>query len=115
MHVDARNCVVSNSNITATGGDKYGIRHEIGDENDGLKILNCTVAASFPVVVRNNDDFAVASYTLTFEGTNTLTPATGAYHVAIAQQEYDNIGESLTELTGTVTVTGANAAWSIFK
>ena len=115
MHVDARNCVVSNSNITATGGDKYGIRHEIGNVNDGLKILNCTVAASFPVVVRNNDNVAVASYTLTFEGTNTLTPAASAYHVAIAQQEYDNIGESLTTLTGTVTVTGADAAWSIFK
>lgn len=114
IHVDARNTIVTNCNITTTGSDKYGIRHEIGNVNDGLKIVDCTINAAFPVVVRNNDNVAVASYTLTFEGNNTLANALG-YHVAIANEEYDTVGQSLTPLAGTVTVNGADAAWSIFK
>jgi hypothetical protein len=80
-----------------------------------LKIVNSTIEASFPVVVRLNKDSVVNKYALTFEGTNTLTPAAGAFHVAIAQEEYDAVGKTLTPLCSEVTTPGADASWSIFK
>lgn len=109
------NAVLSNCDIKAVGDGKYGVRHDAAYSDSGLKIVNSTIEASFPVVVRLNESSTVNSYTLTFEGNNTLTPAAGAYHVAIAQEEYDNVGETLTQLCSNVTTPGADASWSIFK
>lgn len=110
----ANNSLVSNCKIEAKGDGKYGVRQDAAYADSGLKIVNSTINASFPVVVRLNQSSTVNSYTLSFEGDNTLTPATDAYHVAIAKEEYDNVGESLTPLCGNVTITGAGA-WNIFK
>ena len=111
----ATNCFVANSNITATGSDKYGIRHNADSGADVLTLTNVNVDAFIPVVVRNTNTTPVTDYKLVFEGVNTLTKKNGSeYEVAIAKQEYDAVGKALTVLPN-VTVTGANAAWSIFK
>ena len=109
----ATNCVISNCNITATGSDKYGVRHNADSSVDALKVINSTIKATFPVVVRKTNNTAIESYKLAFEGTNTLTKG-AEYHVAIAAEEYDAAGMTLTALPN-VTVEGADAAWTIFK
>ncbi len=109
------NALVSNCNIKAVGDGKYGVRQDAAYAESGLKIVESTIEASFPVVVRLNPTSVVNKYALTFEGTNTLTPAAGAHHVAIAKEEYDAVGMSLTPLCSEVTTPGADASWSIFK
>lgn len=111
----ATNALITKCNITATGDKKYGIRHNADYVTSGLKIVESTINAYFPVVVRctNGDG---ENYNLTFEGVNTLTKhADSEYHVAIAETEYDAPGKALTPLSGNVEVTGADASWSIFK
>lgn len=107
----ATNCVVSNCNITAT--DKYGVRHSADSGADALKLNSNTIDAFIPVVVRHTNTTPVTNYQLVFEGANVLTKG-GDYHVAIAEQEYDTVGQVLTALPN-VTVTGADAAWAMFK
>ena len=107
--------MISNCNIEAAGDGKYGVRQDAAYAESGLKIVNSTIEASFPVVVRLNKDSVVNKYVLTFEGNNTLTPAAGAHHVAIAQEEYDAVGKTLNPLCSEVTTPGADASWSIFK
>ena len=109
----ATNCVISNCNITATGSDKYGVRHNADSSVDALKVINSTIKATFPVVVRKTNNTAIESYKLAFEGTNTLTKG-AEYEVAIAAEEYDAVGKTLTALPN-VTVEGADATWAIFK
>ena len=109
------NALISNCNIEAVGDGKYGVRQDAAYAESGLKIVESTIEASFPVVVRLNPTSVVNKYVLTFEGNNTLTPATNAHHVAIAQEEYDVVGEHLTPLCSEVTTPGADASWSIFK
>ena len=111
----ANNALISNCNIEAAGDGKYGVRQDAAYAESGLKIVNSTIEASFPVVVRLNKDSVVNKYVLTFEGNNTLTPAAGAHHVAIAQEEYDAVGKTLNPLCSEVTTPGADASWSIFK
>lgn len=115
----ATNALITKCNITALGDKKYGIRHNADYENTGLKIVESTINAWIPVVVRRTNTVVVENYTLTFEGVNNLTKgADSAYDVAIADKEYDEVGETLTRLpgnTGNVEVTGADASWSIFK
>ncbi|MBQ2400277.1 MAG: hypothetical protein II308_09460 [Muribaculaceae bacterium] len=108
----ATDCVISNCTINATA-DKYGIRHNADSKVDVLKVINSTVNAGFPVVVRKTNNTTIESYKLAFEGANTLTKG-AEYHVAIAQQEYDAAGMTLTALPN-VTVEGADATWAIFK
>ena len=108
----ATNSVVANCNIKATGSDKYGIRHNADSANDELKISGTTVNAFIPVVVRKTNNTAIESYKLSFEGTNTLTKG-GEYEVAIANEEYDAVGKTLTALPN-VTVAGAGEC-SIFQ
>lgn len=113
----ATNALITKCAITAVGGNKYGIRHNADYETTGLKIVESTINAWIPVVVRCTNG-AGKNYTLTFEGVNTLTKgADSEYHVAIEgdKNDYDTAGESMTPLTGTVEVTGADASWSIFK
>ena len=111
----ATNALITKCNITALGDEKYGIRHNADYVTSGLKIVESTINAWIPVVVRSTNHVG-KNYTLAFEGVNTLTKgAASEYHVAIADNEYDTVGESLTRLTGTVEVTGADASWSIFK
>ena len=111
----ATNALITKCNITVQGDKKYGIRHNADYVNAGLKIVESTINAYFPVVVRNHNGNG-KNYTLTFEGVNTLTKNNASeYHVAIANEEYDTVGQSLTSLTGTVEVTGADASWEIFK
>lgn len=111
----ATNCFVSNCTINATGTDKYGIRHNADSGVDVLKITECTVTATFPVVVRHTNTTAVTDYKLVFEGNNTLNKG-AEFEVAIAEEEYDTNGMALTPFAaGTVTVTGANTGWNIFK
>ena len=111
----ATGVLISNCNINTVGDKKYGIRHNADYATASLKIVETNVDAYFPVVVRCTNGVA-NDYTLTFEGTNTLVKnAASEYHVAIAMEEYDTVGETLTPLAGTVTVNGADAAWSIFK
>lgn len=109
-------CVVRNSEITASAAGKYGIRHDATGASR-LTIENCKVDAFIPVVVRNSNNNPVSSYTLAFNGANTLDKgADSEYHVAIAQNEYDAVGEDLTPFApGVVNVTGADSAWYIFK
>lgn len=112
----ATNALITKCNITATGDKKYGIRHDANYETTGLKIVESTINAWIPVVVRRTNSTVNENYTLTFEGVNNLTKgADSAYDVAIAKEEYDAVGKTLTRLTGTVEVTGADASWSIFK
>ena len=106
----ATNCLVSNCNITA---DKYGIRHNADSKVDVLNIDDCTINAAFPVVVRKTNDTVVESYEVAFRGVNTLTGAAG-YHVAIANEEYDAAGQTLTSIAN-ATVSGKDASWYIFK
>lgn len=111
----ATNALITKCNITALGDEKYGIRHNADYVTSGLKIVESTINAWIPVVVRctNGDG---ENYNLTFEGVNTLTKhADSEYHVAIAETEYDAPGKALTPLSGNVEVTGADASWSIFK
>ena len=108
----ATNCGVSNCTITATGADKYGVRHSADSGADRLMLINNTINACFPVVVRHTNDTPVTDYTLAFEGNNTLVKG-GDYHVAISEDEYDTIGQTLVALPN-VTVTGADASWDIF-
>ena len=108
----ATDCVISNCTINATA-DKYGIRHNADSEVDVLKVINSTVNAGFPVVVRKTNNTTIESYKLAFEGANTLTNAVG-FEVAIAKEEYDAAGMTLTALPN-VTVEGADATWTIFK
>ena len=110
----ATDALVSNCNIKVVGDKKYGIRHNADYATSGLKIVETSVNAYFPVVVRCTNGDA-ENYTLTFEGANTLVKnAASEYHVAIAMEEYDNPGEALTPYANTV-VEGADASWSIFK
>lgn len=109
----ATNCLVSNCNITATGAEKYGIRHSADSSNDVLKVVNNTVDAFIPVVTRKTNDTTIESYKLVFEGNNTLTES-GEYKVVIAKEEYDEVGKTLTALSN-VTVTGADATWTVWK
>ena len=111
----ATNVLITKCNITAKGDQKYGIRHNADYETTGLKIVESTINAWIPVVVRSTNGVG-KNYALTFEGTNALTKGTDSeYDVAIAKEEYDAVGKALTRLTGTVVVTGADASWSIFK
>ena len=109
------NVVVENTFINAAD-DKYGIRADVIDGNSGLKIIDSKISAFIPVVVRNSNNAAnVESYVVTFEGNNVLEKMGGSeYHVAIANEEYDTVGDTLTPITG-ADVTGANASWTIFK
>ena len=109
------NVVVENTFINAAD-DKYGIRADVIDGNSGLKIIDSKIYAFIPVVVRNSNNAAnVESYVVTFEGNNVLENNGGSeYHVAIAEEEYDTVGETLTPIAG-ADVTGANASWAIFK
>lgn len=109
----ATNCVVSNCEITATGAEKYGVRHSADSGADALKLNSNTINAFIPVVVRHTNTTPVTNYQLVFEGANVLTKG-GDYHVAIAEQEYDTVGQALTALPN-VTVTGADDAWEMFK
>ncbi len=109
----ATNCIISNCDIIATGTEKYGIRHNVDSKNDVLKIVGTTVKATFPVVARKTNDTTVESYKIAFEGTNTLTKGAD-YDVAVAKEEYDAAGKSLTALPN-VTITGADTNWVIFK
>ena len=81
----ATNCFVSNCTITATGTDKYGIRHSADSGVDVLKITECTVTATFPIVVRHTNEKPVTDYKLVFEGTNTLNKG-AEYEVAILRK-----------------------------
>ena len=110
----ATNVLITKCDIEAIGDEKYGIRHNADYKTTGLKIVESTINAWIPVVVRSTNGEG-ENYTLTFEGTNALTKgADSEYHVAIANEEYDAVGKALTRLTGTVEVTGAGA-WNIFK
>ena len=109
----ATDCVISNCDIKAVDADKYGIRHNADSKVDVLKVINSTVDATFPIVVRKTNNTAIESYKLAFEGANTLTKG-AEYHVAIAAEEYDAVGKALTALPN-VTVEGADATWTIFK
>ena len=109
----ATNCVISNCNITATGSDKYGVRHNADSSVDALKVINSKINAFIPVVVRKTNNTAIESYKLAFEGANTLTKG-AEYEVAIAAEEYDAVGKTLTALDN-VTVEGADVNWTIFK
>ena len=113
----ATNALITKCGITAVGGNKYGIRHNADYVTAGLKIVESTINAWIPVVVRCTNG-AGKNYTLTFEGVNTLTKgADSEYHVAIAgdNNDYDTVGETLTPLSGDVEVTGADSSWDIFK
>ena len=111
----ATNALITNCNIKATGDKKYGIRHNADYETAGLKIVESTINAYFPVVVRCTNGSA-KNYTLTFEGNNTLVKgADSEYHVAIAIDEYDTVGETMIPLSGTVVVNGADSSWLIYK
>ena len=110
----ATNCFVANANITATGADKYGIRHNADSGVDVLTLTNVNVNAFIPVVTRHTNDTPVTSYKVVFEGVNTLTKA-GDWHVAIAEEEYDTVGETLTHLPNVaVEGTGVDGTWVIF-
>lgn len=109
----ATGCLVSLCDITAAGDGKYGIRHNADSANDVLKIVNTKVNAFIPVVVRKTNSDPITSYKLVFDGINTLTKG-GDYHVAVANQEYDAVGKTLTALAN-ATVTGEDASWSVFK
>ncbi|MBR5003357.1 MAG: hypothetical protein IKY13_07615 [Bacteroidaceae bacterium] len=78
----AKNHIVKNTTINAEG---YGLRC---DGNDGVKELvvsNCEIEANDPIVVRNMT-IAEASYTVKFEGTNTLTASnTEGYQVVFTK------------------------------
>ena len=112
----ATNVLITKCNITAKGDKKYGIRHDANYETTGLKIVESTIKAWIPVVVRHTNNTVNENYTLAFEGVNTLTKNNASeYHVAIANEEYDTVGESLTSLSGNVEVTGADSSWDIFK
>lgn len=112
----ATNALITKCDIDAIGDKKYGIRHNADYVTSGLKIVESTINAWIPVVVRHTNTTVVENYTLTFEGANTLTKgADSEYDVAIAKEEYDAVGKALNVLGGTVEVTGADASWSIFK
>ena len=106
----ATNCLVSNCTINA---EKYGIRHNADSKVDVLNIDACTINAAFPVVVRKQNTTTVESYEVAFRGVNTLTPA-AEYHVAIANEEYEAVGQALTSIAN-ATVSGEDASWNIFK
>ena len=112
----ATNALITKCNITAAGDKKYGIRHNADYVTAGLKIVESTINAWIPVVVRCTNGEG-KNYTLTFEGVNTLTKGGDSeYHVAIAKEEYDAVGKALTVLGGTVEVPGADTTtWNIFK
>ena len=113
----AENCVISKCTFVATGDKRYGVRHDAGcnDGSNNLKIISSTINAYFPVVVRNQNGNYVSEYTLAFEGNNTLTKGDACeYHVAIAQEEYDQVGKTLNRLPS-VNLTGADSSWIIFK
>lgn len=109
----ATNCKIVGAEIVTAAG-KYGIRHDANSGSDVLKVANCTIKAFIPVVVRRTNTTPVTGYSLVFEGTNNFTKA-GEYHVAIAQEEYDAEGDTLTSFGPVVTVTGEDTSWVIFK
>ncbi len=109
---NAQNVYIANSTFV-NAADKYGIRLGAQDQERTWKIVNTKIDAFVPVVVRNDNNHANPYVNLVFEGTNTFTKH-GEYEVAVAQQEYDTVGESLTAIVG-AKVTGADAAWTIFK
>ena len=105
----ATNSLVSNSTIKATGAGKYGIRHNADSRNDVLRIVSSNVEAFIPVVVRKTNDTVIESYTLSFEGTNTL--AGEEYEVVVGVEEYDALGETVTSLGNNASVNGVNSNW----
>ena len=96
-------------NIKATGAGKYGIRHNADSRNDILRIVSSNVEAFIPVVVRKTNGTVIESYTLSFEGTNTL--AGEEYEVVVGVEEYDALGETVTSLGNNASVNGVNSNW----
>lgn len=109
---NAQNVYIANSTFV-NAADKYGIRLGVQDQERTWKIVNTKIDAFVPVVVRNDNNHANPYVKLVFEGTNDFTKH-GEYEVAVAQQEYDTVGETLTAIAG-AQVTGVDAAWNIFK
>ena len=109
---NAQNVYVANSTFS-NAADKYGIRLGAQDQVRTWKIVNTTIDAFVPVVVRNENNHANPYVNLVFEGTNNFTKH-GEYEVAVAHNEYDTVGETLNAIAG-ATVTGADASWTIFK
>ena len=80
-----------------------------------MKIANCTINAYIPVCVRNSNEINISKFEVKFEGTNNFTTHS-AYHVAIAQEEFDDNKTTPTKFAdGIITVTGANEDWYIYK
>ena len=91
--------LIENVKIAASA-EKYGIRIDAGYNNNAT-IKNCEISAFCPVVVRK----ASVASTLTFEGTNAMTPAnTDGLWCAIGTSEYETNGTMPTAATAPVTV-----------
>ena len=81
----------------------YGFRAENAENAQGATFTNCKFKANIPVVVRKA---AANVYSLTFNGTNTMTQTNSeGIWCAIGVEEYGDVDMAGLTLTNTVTVT----------
>ena len=100
---------ITDCNLDVVG---YGFRADGVANAAGATITDCTIKANIPVVVRDTD---AGAYSLTFNGTNTMTQTnTEGIWCAIGVEEYGDVDKAGLTLTNNVPVvindTGLNAA-----
>ena len=100
------NASISNSTIASVVDGGYGIRTDASDDY-ALSVKDCTISAFAPVLARKQTG---TNYTLTLEGTNTLTATNDfGYQVILTETDWDNDSAAPTAPTGTYTLSGADA------
>lgn len=104
------NVSISNTKITATGDDGYGIRVD-GKDNGSAALENVEINAWLPLLMRNATD-EESQYTLTVAGDETVMIATGPYGAIVSSSGDVDAENAPVEQTGTATITVSGGTYS---
>ncbi len=94
------NVSISDTTITATGADGYGIRVD-GKDNGSAALENVEINAWLPLLMRN----ATGDYTLTVEGDETAMMATGPHGAIVSSSGDVDVTHNPAEPADTATIT----------
>ena len=109
---NTKNAKILNSILVSVAEDGYGIRIKGEINGYALTVKDCNVSAAVPVLVRN---MTAETYTITFEGTNTLNNTNKEikpYQVVISKTDYsinnEEVWMDLVKPTGSYELKGAD-------
>ena len=103
------NVTVKNTKVKATGDYAYGIRTKASGAYN-LKVKDCTLDAAAPILIRE----ATGAYTMTMEGTNTLTADnTNGYQIIVTKTDFAE-DKTLEASTGSITLNGVEG-YNVYK